>query len=105
MKTIHYSDNKQFYYIKEFAGGWSYWLSVTKFPRKPASCGWISDIIKFDNTYYRHALPFTFWEIQDKTKLEEQVADEHELVKDYETVEQFRRNPKKENKREIVQFT
>ena len=109
MKTICYSDDKQFYWVQELASHNSYWLSVTKFKQKPNSCGWISDVIQFINgkkSYYRHGLPFTFWKIKDRENLKEQVSDDHELVRDYEDVEQNIRNPKKYDKtKEKVVFT
>jgi len=83
MKTILYSDDKEYYYVKEFATPRDFWLSVRKHPKRPNATNWVSDAVQFENSYFRMILYFTFWKIQDKLHLQELVSESNELVRDY----------------------
>lgn len=91
MKTIVYSDDKNYYYVKELAMGRDFWLSVEKHIKQPEPTGWVSDVMQFDNSYYRVILYFTFWKVRSYMKIEEQVEDTNELVKDYQDVQKSMR--------------
>ncbi len=80
MKTIVYSKDGKYYYIKELVCPRCNWISVEKFNEKPEK-GWISHAYQYDDDYFRSALPFTFWKV--KSGNEAQIDDNHELVKDY----------------------
>lgn len=80
MRTIVYSKNREYYYIKELACPRCNWISVEKFSEEPKK-GWISHAYQYDGKYFRSALPFTFWKV--KSGDEEQADFTHELVSDY----------------------
>ena len=80
MKTIVYSENKKYYYVKELAIGDSSWLSVEKHDEQPKT-EWISGVYQFDEKYFRSALPFPFWKVRRGESV--RVPDDDELVLDY----------------------
>ena len=80
MKTVIYSSNKKYYYVKELARGGSSWLSVEKHDEQPET-EWISSVYQFDGEYFRTALPFPFWKVRSGENV--QVSDDDELVLDY----------------------
>lgn len=85
MKTIVYSDDKTLYYIKELAlCGFCNWVSVEKFNELPEQHPMKLDYaVQYDNSYFRKIFPFNFWKVRSYMKIEKQVEDDHELVKDY----------------------
>jgi hypothetical protein len=91
MKTIIYSDNKNYYYVKELAMPRDFWLSSRKYTVQPEPTGWISDIMQFDNLYFRVILYFTFWKVRNRNKIQESVSDDNELVRDYQDVQNHMR--------------
>lgn len=86
--TILYSNDKGCYYVKELATPRDFWLSVTKHKRKPKS-NWISDVVEFDNSYFRIVLYFTFWKVKDTLNRQEVVTEDNELVRDYLEVQKY----------------
>lgn len=83
MKTLVYSRDKKYYYIKELASGGSDWLSVQKHDTPP-KMGWISNVHRY-NGYYRVGLPFPFWKVKSGESIE--VCEYDERVIDYQRVE------------------
>jgi len=86
-KTVCYSDDKTLYYIKELVCGFCNWISVEKFDKLPEQHPMKLDYaVQYDNSYFRKVLPFNFWKVRNYFHIiEEQVPDDHELVKDYIT--------------------
>ena len=83
MKTLIFSKDKEYYYIKELASGGSEWLSTHKYYKRP-KIGWISNVHQYDS-YYRAGLPFPFWKVKDGERI--QVCEYDERVVDYQKAE------------------
>ena len=81
MRTIVYSEDKRYYYIKELVCGHCNWISIKTFDEEPKE-GWVSHSYQYDGSYFRSALPFAFWKVKSGTR--ERVRNNHDLVQDYQ---------------------
>lgn len=80
MKTLVYSKDGSYYYIKELACPKCNWISVETFTEVPKK-GWVSHAYQYPEGYFRSALPFPFWKGKSGENIE--VEDDHGLVADY----------------------
>jgi len=89
MKTIQYSENGEYYYVKDFVCGFCDWTGVEKLKKLPEDfvanpktfCNLLRGFRQYDGSYYRELLPFNFWKVRSGKQV--QVQDDDELVKDY----------------------
>ena len=88
MKTIVFSQDGKYYYIKELVCPHCNWVGTVKHKTlTEAKIGWVSEVAGYDTkdpskiAYYRTVLPFTFWKVKEGREI--QVEDDNELVQDY----------------------
>lgn len=83
---IHFSQDKNWYYIEDLANGKSSWFSVEKFKDIPKFDqifeGAIEVKPKDSEKYYRKLKPFIFWKIKTGEKTD--IDPFNDLVLDYD---------------------